>query len=62
MGSNLKNAKLNGATFYQSNLNGADLTGTTLDEEASPVQGQSTTRLCNTVMPDGEVKNKDCER
>ena len=63
MGTNLKNAKLIGATFYQSNLNGADLTGTSLDEEAAAfIHGESTTRICNTVMPDGDVTNRDCEK
>jgi uncharacterized protein YjbI with pentapeptide repeats len=52
---NLQGANLRGADLTQANLNEANLTGAFLDDAAL-----TQTFLCKTVMPDGEVVNRDC--
>ncbi len=57
-GANLRGAKLQRATLEGADLSGAYLRGTNIDFE-SQVRN---IKLCKTVMPDGQISNRDCEK
>lgn len=70
-GANLKGAKLQGANLMGAKLAGADLRSLTL--QGVQLQGADLTRarlpesglagalLCKTILPDGQVSDRDCE-
>lgn len=49
-GANLRGANLRNANLNEANLNSANLDGTDISQAF----------LCNTIMPDGSVENRDC--
>jgi uncharacterized protein YjbI with pentapeptide repeats len=64
---NLSHTKLQRAKLQGANLSKADLTGANLSE-ANLMEAKNLTemqmnqaKLCGTILPDGEIKNQDCE-
>ena len=64
-GANLFGADLTDANLYFANLKGAnlekvDLYGANLKGALTKKTSMAGTILCNTIMPDGHVENRDC--
>ena len=64
-GSNLSGSNLNGANLTNADLNGANLIGADLsnaillNSDINWIRKDRTTKMCKTIMPDGEI-NRDC--
>lgn len=59
---NLQSANLQSANLIESNIRGAILFGTNLSSAVGFTEEElKDTKLCRTILPDGEISNRDCK-
>ena len=59
-GADLREADLSGANLFGADLTDASLEGANLKDALTKKTSMAGTILCNTIMPDGHVENRDC--